>query len=68
MRLDWRTHHVRKLVVVLVRCSASRSGVADPAEQVRAVVLAFAAAVVAEVAVEKQVFVEQASALPRHRV
>lgn len=61
MRLGWRTHHARELVVVLVHCSASRSGSAGLAGQVLAVVLALAA--VAEVAVERAAFVEQGSAL-----
>lgn len=56
-RLDWRSHRVRELVVALVRYSVSRSGPADPAEQMLAVVLASVA--VGEVAVERVAFGEQ---------
>lgn len=62
---DWRIHHVREHVIGQVHCSASRSERAGPAERVLAVVLVFAAAVVAEIAVEQTAFVEQALALPR---
>lgn len=68
MQLDWRTHHVRELVVAPVHYSASRSGVAGPAGQVLAVVLAFAAVVVAGIAVEQPAFVGQTLALPRQWV
>ena len=65
MRLDWHNRHARELVVVQVRYSVSRFDPVGPAEQVLAVVLAFAAAVVAEVAVEQAAFVGQVLALPQ---